>query len=212
MVGESGSGKSTLARALLRLQPAMGQIEWSGRRVDGLAGGALRGARTQAQIVFQDPWGALSPRLSVAEIVTEGLRAQGRAVSGAAEAALRDVGLDPALAERGPDALSGGQRQRVALARALVLEPAALVLDEPTSSLDRAAQRDIVAQLARLQAERGLAYLLITHDLELARALADDVIVMRAGGIVERGPAEEVFARPRDPYVQELIAAAGLAS
>jgi oligopeptide transport system ATP-binding protein len=211
VAGESGSGKSTLARALLRLQPAAGQIEWSGRRVDGLNGEALRRARTDAQIVFQDPWGALSPRLSVGEIVTEGLTAQGRPVEGAAEAALCEIGLDPALAARRPDALSGGQRQRVALARALVLQPAALVLDEPTSSLDRAAQRDIVAQLGRLQAERGLAYLFITHDLELARALADDIIVMRAGRIVERGRAAEVFARPRDPYVQELIAAADLA-
>jgi microcin C transport system ATP-binding protein len=125
---------------------------------------------------------------------------------------LRAVGLDPALASRRPDALSGGQRQRVAIARALALEPAALVLDEPTSSLDRAAQRDIVAQLGRLQAERGLAYLFITHDLDLARALADDLVVMRGGRIVERGPAAEVFARPRDPYVKELIAAAELAS
>ncbi len=211
VVGESGSGKSTLARALLRLQSAAGRIEWSGRRVDGLAGEALRRARTDAQIVFQDPWGALSPRLRVGEIVTEGLTAQGRPTRGAAESALREVGLDPALAARGPDALSGGQRQRVALARALVLAPAALVLDEPTSSLDRAAQRDIVAQLGRLQAQRGLAYLFITHDLELARALADDVIVMRGGRVVERGPTGEVFARPRDPYVKELIAAADLA-
>ena len=208
VVGESGSGKSTLARALLRLQPARGQIEWSGRRVDGLEGGALRRARTAAQIVFQDPWGALSPRLSVGEIVVEGLRAQGRPTAGAAEAILREIGLDPALSLRLPEALSGGQRQRVALARALVLQPAALVLDEPTSSLDRAAQRDIVALLGRLQGERGLAYLFITHDLELARALADDVIVMRGGAIVERGTAEEIFAHPRDPYVKELIAAA----
>jgi oligopeptide transport system ATP-binding protein len=211
IVGESGSGKSTLARALLRLQPAIGEIEWKGRSVARLEGAALRRAREATQIVFQDPWSALSPRLRVAEIVAEGLAAQGRPTKGAAEAALRAVGLDPALASRRPDALSGGQRQRVAIARALALEPAALVLDEPTSSLDRAAQRDIVAQLGRLQAERGLAYLFITHDLELARALADDVIVMRRGKIVERGTAEEIFARPRDPYVKELIAAADLA-
>ncbi len=211
VVGESGSGKSTLARALLRLQPAQGEIEWKGRPVARLEGEALRRARSDAQIVFQDPWGALSPRLSVGEIVTEGLAAQGRPTAGAAEAALRAVGLDPALASRRPDALSGGQRQRVAIARALVLEPAVLVLDEPTSSLDRAARRDIVAQLTRLQAERGLAYLFITHDLELARTLADEIIVMRRGLVVERGAAEEIFAHPRDPYVRELIAAADLA-
>jgi len=211
VVGESGSGKSSLARALLRLEPAQGEIEWKGRPVARLKGGALRRARADAQIVFQDPWGALSPRLSVGEIVTEGLTAQGRATRGAAEAALLAVGLDPALAARRPDALSGGQRQRVAIARVLVLEPAVLVLDEPTSSLDRAVQREIVAQLSRLQAEHGLAYLFITHDLDLARALADDVIVMRRGRVVERGTAQEVFARPRDPYVKELIAAADLA-
>ena len=211
VVGESGSGKSTLARALLRLEPSQGEIEWKGRPVARLEGEALRRARTDAQIVFQDPWGALSPRLSVGAIVTEGLTAQGRPTKGAAEAALRAVGLDPALAARRPDALSGGQRQRVAIARSLVLAPAVLVLDEPTSSLDRATQRDIVAQLTRLQVERSLAYLFITHDLDLARALADDVIVMRRGRIVERGTAEEIFAHPRDPYVKELIAAADLA-
>jgi oligopeptide transport system ATP-binding protein len=211
VVGESGSGKSTLARALLRLIPAKGEIAWLGRQVARLEGAALRRARAAAQIVFQDPDAALSPRLTIEDIVAEGLRAQGRATAGAAETALVAVGLDPTLASRTPNALSGGQRQRVAIARALVLEPAALVLDEPTSSLDRATQRDIIALLQRLQAELGLAYLFITHDLGLARAMADDILVMRAGRVVERGPSAEVFARPREAYTRELIEAAELA-
>ncbi len=212
VVGESGSGKSTLARALLRLQPSQGEIAWMGRPVTRLEGGRLRAARAEAQIVFQDPYAALSPRLTVAETVVEGLRAQGRPIEGAAARALVAVGLDPALATRTPDALSGGQRQRVAIARALALEPAVIALDEPTSSLDRAAQRDIVALLGRLQSERGLAYLFITHDLDLARSLADDVMVMRAGRVVERGPAAELFERPTQTYTRELIEAADLAS
>ena len=211
VVGESGSGKSTLARALLRLQPAHGEIRWRGRRVERREGTALRRARDAAQIVFQDPYAALSPRLTIEEIVVEGLRARRRFSPGAARGALASVGLDPALGARRPEALSGGQRQRVAIARALVMDPAALVLDEPTSSLDRATQRDIVALLQRLQSERGLAYLVITHDLELARALADDVIVMQAGSVVERGEAGEVFARPARAYTRELIDAADLA-
>jgi oligopeptide transport system ATP-binding protein len=211
VVGESGSGKSTLARALLRLISARGEIAWAGRQVARLEGVALRRARAAAQIVFQDPYAALSPRLTIEDIVVEGLRAQGRATFGAARTALVAVGLDPALVSRTPDALSGGQRQRVAIARALLLEPAALVLDEPTSSLDRATQRDIIALLQRLQSELGLAYLFITHDLGLARAMADEILVMRAGRIVERGPSAEVFARPREAYTRELIEAAELA-
>jgi oligopeptide transport system ATP-binding protein len=210
VVGESGSGKSTLARALLRLIPAGGDIAWLGRQVARLEGAALRRARVAAQIVFQDPYAALSPRLTIEDIVVEGLRAQGRLTAGAAETALAAVGLEPALATRTPDALSGGQRQRVAIARALAVEPAALVLDEPTSSLDRATQRDIIALLQRLQAELGLAYLFITHDLGLARAMADEILVMRAGRIVERGASVEVFARPREAYTRELIEAAEL--
>jgi oligopeptide transport system ATP-binding protein len=210
IVGESGCGKSTLARALLRLQPCEGEIRWIGRPVQRLGGAALRRARRQAQIVFQDPYGALSPRLTIDEIVAEGLRAQGEYEPGAAAQALQAVGLDPALGRRTPDALSGGQRQRVAIARALALAPAVLALDEPTSSLDRATQRDVVDLLSRLQAERGLAYLFVTHDLGLARALADDVLVMRAGRVVERGAAAEVFARACEDYTRELIEAADL--
>jgi microcin C transport system ATP-binding protein len=208
VVGESGCGKSTLARALLRLQPCEGEIRWMGRPVQRLDGVALRRARAQAQIVFQDPYGALSPRLTIDEIVTEGLAAQGKA--GDAAPMLEAVGLDPALGSRTPDALSGGQRQRVAIARALALEPAVLALDEPTSSLDRTSQRGVVDLLSRLQSERGLAYLFVTHDLGLARALADEVMVMREGGVVERGAAAEVFARPAEAYTRELIEAAEL--
>ncbi len=212
VVGKSGSGKSTLARALLRLISAEGEIAWLGRPVARLEGGALRRARASAQIVFQDPYASLSPRQTIGEIVTEGLRAQGRPTAGSAETALVSVGLDPALASRTPDALSGGQRQRVAIARTLALEPAALVLDEPTSSLDRATQSDIIALLQRLQAALGLAYLFITHDLGLARAMADEILVMRAGRVVERGAAAEIFARPRENYTRELIEAAELPS
>jgi oligopeptide transport system ATP-binding protein len=210
VVGESGSGKSTLARALLRLQPAQGDIRWLGRSVAGLEGAALRQARRAAQIVFQDPFAALSPRVSIDDIVVEGLRAQGRLSAGAARRALEAVGLDPAFGARRPDALSGGQRQRVAIARALAVEPAVIALDEPTSSLDRAVQRDILALLARLQAECGLAFLFITHDLGLARAFADDVIVLKDGRVVESGPAAQVFARPAEVYTRELIEAADL--
>ena len=208
VVGESGSGKSTMARALLRLQRCEGEIRWMGRPVQRLGGAKLRRARAEAQIVFQDPYGALSPRLTVDEIVTEGLRAQGR--PGDAASALEAVGLDPALGRRTPHALSGGQRQRVAIARALALAPAVLALDEPTSSLDRTAQRGIVDLLSKLQAERGLAYLFVTHDLGLARALADEVLVMREGRVVESGSAAEVFAAPAKDYTRELIEAADL--
>ncbi len=210
IVGESGSGKSTLARALMRLQVSDGEIRWTGRPVARLQGGALRRARGAAQIVFQDSHAALSPRLTIDEIVVEGLRAMGRSSADAARRALEAVGLDPAIGSRRPEALSGGQRQRVAIARALALEPAVMTLDEPTSSLDRAVQRDILALLDRLQAERGLAYLFVTHDLGLARAFADDVMVLREGRVVERGPISEVFARPAQVYTRELIEAADL--
>jgi oligopeptide transport system ATP-binding protein len=210
VVGESGSGKSTLARALLRLQPSSGEIRWGSRPVQSLWGPALRRARAQAQIVFQDPYAALSPRLTIEEIVTEGLRAQGRCEPDAAEQALAAVGLDPTLGRRTPHALSGGQRQRVAIARVLAMKPAVVALDEPTSSLDRASQRAIVELLGRLQTEFGIAYLFITHDLGLARALADDVLVLRNGRAVEHGSAASIFERPSQDYTRDLIEAADL--
>jgi ABC-type microcin C transport system duplicated ATPase subunit YejF len=210
VVGESGSGKSTLARALLRLQDSKGEIRWMGRSVQPLHGAALRRARADVQIVFQDPYAALSPRLRIEAIVTEGARARGRYDIGTAERALALVGLDPAIGRRTPDMLSGGQRQRVAIARALAVEPAVIVFDEPTSSLDRASQRSILDLLAKLQLQHEIAYLFITHDLGLARALADDVLVMRAGQVVEWGVATSVFDRPVQDYTRELIEAADL--
>ena len=171
--------------------------------------------RQSMQIVFQDPYGSLSPRMSVAAIVAEGLRVHAPALTrveraARASAALNDVGLDPALGARFPHELSGGQRQRVAIARALILRPELLVLDEPTSALDRAVQREIVELLARLQREHDLAYVFISHDLAVIRALADRVLVMQDGRVVEEGEARAVFANPLHAATQRLLAAARL--
>jgi microcin C transport system ATP-binding protein len=213
VVGESGSGKSTLGRALLRLTESRGSIIFDGRELQGVGGNALRPLRRRMQIVFQDPFGSLSPRMSVGEIVEEGLKIHRLGGEGAArrrlvEKVLTEVGLDPAFIERYPHEFSGGQRQRIAIARALVLEPDFIVLDEPTSALDVSVQAQIVELLRRLQHAHGLAYLFISHDLRVIRALAHDVLVMRAGRVVEQGPAEAVFARPSDPYTRALMAAA----
>ena len=214
VVGESGSGKSTLARALLLLTPSAGELRFDGVDPRALGAGALRALRRRMQIVFQDPLGSLSPRMSVGAIVAEGLRVHEPSMSAGerdAEAAkaLASVGLDPATRGRAPEAFSGGQRQRIAIARALILKPDLLVLDEPTSALDRSVQRDILALLREAQRERGLTYLFITHDLAVARAMADEIMVMRAGRVVERGPTEAIFERPSEDYTRALIAAAG---
>src|ERR1700761_5983123 len=169
------------------------------------------------QLIFKDPFGSLSPRLSVGAIVAEGLRAHEPDMSAKqrdAEAvrALEAVGVDPTSRGRTPDAFSGGQRQRIAIARALILQPELLVLDEPTSALDRSVQRDILALLRSLQDSHGLTYLFITHDLAVVRAMADDILVMKGGKVVERGPTEAIFARPKDEYTRSLIRAAGLGS
>ena len=212
VVGESGSGKSTLGRALLRLTQSQGSIVFEGRELQGLSWSAVRPLRRRMQIVFQDPYGSLSPRMTVGQIVGEGLKIHrlGSADERRAriEAALREVDLDPAVQDRYPHEFSGGQRQRVAIARALVLKPDFIVLDEPTSALDMSVQAQIVELLRALQRAHGLAYLFISHDLKVIRALAHDVLVMRAGRVVEQGPAEEIFERPRDPYTRALIAAA----
>ena len=212
VVGESGSGKSTLGRALLRLTQSQGSIVFEGRELQGLSWSAVRPLRRRMQIVFQDPYGSLSPRMTVGQIVGEGLKIHrlGAADERRAriEAALREVDLDPAVQDRYPHEFSGGQRQRVAIARALVLKPDFIVLDEPTSALDMSVQAQIVELLRALQQAHGLAYLFISHDLKVIRALAHDVLVMRAGRVVEQGPAEEIFERPRDPYTRALIAAA----
>jgi microcin C transport system ATP-binding protein len=213
VVGESGSGKTTLALALLRLLGSGGRIQFRGRELQGLGSRALRPLRREMQIVFQDPYGSLSPRQSVGQIVGEGLGVHhvGRSAEdrdALIAEALAEVGLDPEVRDRYPHELSGGQRQRVALARALVLKPRLIVLDEPTSALDRSIQAQMIDLLRALQARHRLAYLFISHDLRVIRALSDEVIVMRAGAVVERGPAAEIFERPAHPYTRALVAAA----
>ncbi|MBV9523509.1 MAG: ABC transporter ATP-binding protein, partial [Alphaproteobacteria bacterium] len=213
IVGESGSGKTTLGLALLRLLESEGEIAYDGRRLDGLPARRMRPLRRALQIVFQDPFSSLSPRLSIAQIVEEGLRVHGIGGNGAARRALitetlREVGLDPDAADRYPHEFSGGQRQRVAIARALVLKPRFIVLDEPTSALDMSVQAQIVDLLRTLQARHRLAYLFISHDLRVVRALASEVIVLKEGRVVEAGPADRVFAAPQHPYTAALMAAA----
>ena len=213
VVGESGSGKTTLGLAILRLIRSEGPIQFRAARIDGLSRAAMRPLRREMQVVFQDPYGSLSPRLSVAEIVEEGLLAQNvkldaRARREAVRRALADVGLDPETMDRYPHEFSGGQRQRIAIARAMALDPVFVVLDEPTSALDKSVRAQIVDLLADLQKRRGLAYLFISHDLEVVRALASDIVVMKAGRVVEAGPAAQIFAAPREEYTRALLAAA----
>jgi microcin C transport system ATP-binding protein len=213
VVGESGSGKTTLGLGILRLIASQGAIIYGDRRLDGLSGGEMRPLRRELQIVFQDPFSSLSPRLTVRQIVEEGLTVHRLATSPAdrdaliAEA-LTEVGLDPAAADRYPHEFSGGQRQRVAIARALVLKPRFLMLDEPTSALDMSVQAQIVDLLRDLQRRHRLAYLFISHDLRVVRALAHHLLVLKAGRVVETGPAERIFAAPEQPYTKALMAAA----
>jgi microcin C transport system ATP-binding protein len=213
VVGESGSGKTTLGLALLRLLRSDGRIQFLGRELQGLGSRALRPLRREMQMVFQDPYGSLSPRQSVAQIVGEGLGVHHLARSpeereALITEALAEVGLPPEVRDRYPHELSGGQRQRVALARALVLKPRLIVLDEPTSALDRSIQAQLIDLLRELQARHRLAYLFISHDLRVIRALSDEIIVMRAGSVVERGPTAAIFERPTHPYTRALMAAA----
>jgi microcin C transport system ATP-binding protein len=212
IVGESGSGKSTTAFAVLRLLAAEGAVLLDGIDILPMSQRQLRPLRRRMQVVFQDPFGSLSPRMSVADIVGEGLRVFADlgddAIAERIGVALAEVGLDPALRNRYPHEFSGGQRQRIAIARALVLKPDIVVLDEPTSALDRSVQAQVLDLLRDLQRRHGLAYIFISHDLRTVRAIAHDVMVMRAGRVVESGPAESVFAAPREAYTQELLAAA----
>jgi ABC-type microcin C transport system duplicated ATPase subunit YejF/ABC-type microcin C transport system permease subunit YejE len=213
VVGESGSGKSTLGFAILRLVDSRGRMEFAGRDLAALRGGALRPLRRELQIVFQDPYGALSPRLSVGQIIEEGLRVHG---VGAAPAereariveALREVDLDPDTRHRYPHEFSGGQRQRIAIARALVLHPKLVVLDEPTSALDVSIQAQIVALLRALQARHRIAYLFISHDLRVIRAMSHRILVLKDGLAVEQGDAAAVLGAPREDYTQTLLRAA----
>ncbi|WP_016703099.1 ABC transporter ATP-binding protein [Pseudomonas chlororaphis] len=212
IVGESGSGKSTLGQAILRLLDSEGSIRFQGEALDGLNQKQLRPWRKQMQVVFQDPFGSLSPRMSVQQIISEGLEVHSHSTAQQCEQqviqALEEVGLDPASRHRYPHEFSGGQRQRIAIARALVLKPALILLDEPTSALDRTVQKQVVALLRQLQERHGLTYLFISHDLAVVRALAHDMIVIKDGKVVERGPSHEVFEAPQHPYTQELLAAA----
>ena len=213
VVGESGSGKTTLGLALLRLIRSQGPIVFMGQQIEGLDSNAMRPLRRNMQIVFQDPFGSLSPRMSIAEIIAEGLEVQ-KPLLGYGERreivaqALIDTGLDPAAMDRYPHEFSGGQRQRVAIARAMALEPKFIVLDEPTSALDMSVQAQIVDLLRDLQQKKKLAYMFISHDLKVVRALASDIIVMRQGRVVEQGVAADVFASPRNEYTRALFAAA----
>jgi microcin C transport system ATP-binding protein len=212
VVGESGSGKTTLGLAFLRLIESEGSIRFEGRSIDGEANTALRPLRRQMQIVFQDPYGSLSPRMSIAEIVGEGLAVHesGRSPEerdAMTIEALKEVGLDPASRFRYPHEFSGGQRQRIAIARALVLKPKLIVLDEPTSALDMSVQAQIVDLLRDLQQRHKLAYIFISHDLRVIRALADEVLVMKDGHIVEQGPADRLFEAPQQAYTKALLAA-----
>jgi len=213
VVGESGSGKTTLGLAVLRLVSSDGPIVYLGDRIDGYDSKRMRPLRRDMQIVFQDPYGSLSPRLSVGQIIDEGLSIQDRGLTRTERdervtRALKEVGLDPACRDRYPHEFSGGQRQRIAIARALVLEPKFLILDEPTSALDVSVQAQIVDLLRDLQRRHKLAYLFISHDLKVVRALANSIIVLRHGKVVERGPARTVFAKPKTDYTKALLAAA----
>ena len=213
VVGESGSGKTTLGLALARMISSSGRIEFNGADIGKLSFEAMRPKRRELQIVFQDPFGSLSPRMSVSEIIQEGLAIHEPKLSSAERekrvvAALEEVGLDPSTRHRYPHEFSGGQRQRVAIARAMVLKPKFVMLDEPTSALDMSVQAQIVDLLRDLQARYGLAYLFISHDLKVVRALANEVIVMRNGQVVETGPAEQIFERPQTDYTRALISAA----
>ena len=213
VVGESGSGKTTLGLALLRLVSSNGPIVFLGKRVDELRAKQIRPLRKDMQVVFQDPYGSLSPRLSVAEIVEEGLLVQKRGLSlrerrQVVARALDDVGIDPATMDRYPHEFSGGQRQRIAIARAMALDPQFVVLDEPTSALDMSVQAQIVELLRDLQKRKKLAYMFISHDLKVVRALANHVVVMQDGKVVEEGSAERLFTRPQNEYTRALFAAA----
>ena len=213
LVGESGSGKTTIGLALLRLERSEGAIRFEGRDIAGLSRGAMRPLRRRMQIVFQDPYGSLSPRMTAGEIVGEGLAVHEPGLSGAGRdaavaSALEEVGLEPAMAERYPHEFSGGQRQRIAIARALVLKPRLVVLDEPTSALDVSVQAQVVDLLRALQARHRLAYLFISHDLRVVRAMAHRIVVLKDGVVVEEGEAEALTAAPREPYTRALMAAA----
>ena len=212
IVGESGSGKSTLGMAILRLIASEGDIRYEDRSLQGLGFRDLRPLRRELQIIFQDPFGSLSPRMSVAGIIEEGLKVHGIGESPAERRdlvaeALREVGLEPAMMDRYPHEFSGGQRQRIAIARAMILKPKVVVLDEPTSALDMSVQSQIITLLRQLQNDHDLAYLFISHDLRVVRAMSHHVLVMKAGRVVESGSAHDIFETPKSDYTRALMAA-----
>jgi oligopeptide transport system ATP-binding protein len=213
IVGESGSGKSTLARALLRLLPSEGAVFFEGRDISRLGREEMRPLRRQLQIVLQDPFGSLSPRMTAGQIVAEGLLVHEPSLSARerdarAARALEEVQLDPVQRNRYPHEFSGGQRQRIAIARAIILKPRVVVLDEPTSALDRQVQKQIVELLRGLQQAHNLSYLFISHDLAVVRAMADHIMVMKDGRMVEQGTPDEVLDHPQEEYTRRLMAAA----
>ncbi len=212
VVGESGSGKTTLAMGILRLVSSEGPILFLGQNIAGRSSRALRPLRAQMQVVFQDPYGSLSPRMTVEEIVAEGLGVhgvpKGQDPRAMVAEIMTEVGLDPATMDRYPHEFSGGQRQRIAIARAMILRPKLVVLDEPTSALDMTVQVQIVELLRMLQRRHKLAYIFISHDLRVVRAMSHQIVVMKDGDVVESGPAERIFEAPQEPYTQTLLAAA----
>ncbi|NNL77778.1 MAG: ABC transporter ATP-binding protein, partial [Desulfobacterales bacterium] len=212
IVGESGSGKTTLGLAILRLIDSDGAIVFQESAIDGYNQKQMRSLRKEMQVVFQDPFGSLSPRMSIAKIIEEGLNIHKQEDKAGFEEeiikVLEEVDLDPDVRHRYPHEFSGGQRQRIAIARALVLKPKLIVLDEPTSSIDRSMQFQVINLLKDLQLKHGLTYLFITHDLKIVKSLCHEVIVMKSGAVVEAGPAQKVFASPERDYTKSLFAAA----
>ena len=213
VVGESGSGKTTLGMALLRLERSKGNIYFKGRNIQNLSSSEMQPLRRELQVVFQDPFGSLSPRMSVGQIIEEGLKVHGLGETQSNRdkmvvEVLEEVELNPASRHRYPHEFSGGQRQRIAIARAIVLKPKFIVLDEPTSALDRSVQAQIVDLLRRIQLEHDLAYMFISHDLRVVKALSDYVFVLRAGKVMEQGPTAQLFDNPEHPYTRALMAAA----
>jgi microcin C transport system ATP-binding protein len=212
VVGESGSGKTTLGKALLRLENSEGEIWFENQAVHAVEGKKLRPLRRRMQVIFQDPFGSLSPRMSVEQIIGEGLVINRIGTPDSRKRriieVMEEVGLDPDHRHRYPHEFSGGQRQRIALARALVLQPDLLILDEPTSSLDRTIQFQVIELLKSLQARHGLSYIFISHDLKVVKGLCHDIVIMKEGKIVEEGQAREIFSKPQHPYTKELLATA----
>jgi microcin C transport system ATP-binding protein len=213
VVGESGSGKTTLGLALTRLIASKGRISFIGQDINAYSFKEMKPLRNRMQVVFQDPYGSLSPRMNVSDIVAEGLAIHEPGLTAAERdrrvaAALEEVGLDTSTRWRYPHEFSGGQRQRIAIARAMILKPRFVMLDEPTSALDMSVQAQVVELLRKLQTDHDLAYLFISHDLKVVRALANDIIVMRAGKVVEQGPTERVISAPEKEYTKALMAAA----